>query len=223
MKRSFLSVLTAATTATALFAIVAPAAAFTISGGTFSVKKDMELKFHFLAGHGGWLGNFGIRDANNNVLDTLFTEEAAWTGNEDNDWRSTAADLTDPSVVSFKAVAGEVYKMSIWGQRSNYLKQPGVNSPFYQQDFVDARTSYGSYTYRSTGPNSSLGYQETTTSFKKGLIVGFEDGWEASQGKQGDYNDLIVGVEEVPEPMTMAGLALGAGGLMAARRRRKNA
>lgn len=221
MKRSFLSVLTAATTATALFAIVAPAAAFTISGGTFSVETDMEVKFHFLAGHGGWLGNFGIRDENNNVLATLFTEKAAWTGNEDNDWRSTADDLTGPSVVSFNAVAGKVYKMSIWGQRSNYLKQPGVNSPFYQQDFVDAQTSYGSYTYRSTGPNSSLGYQETTTFFN-GLIVGFEDGWEASQGKQGDYNDLIVGVE-VPEPMTMAGLALGAGGLMAARRRRKNA
>ena len=48
------------------------------------------------------------------------------------------------------------------------------------------------------------------------VAISFEDTlWGDS-----DYNDFTVSAQAVPEPITMAGMALGAGGMAIARRRR---
>lgn len=48
-----------------------------------------------------------------------------------------------------------------------------------------------------------------------GVLISFEDGGGM------DYNDFVVTAEAVPEPMTMAGLALAGAGLFGARRLRR--
>jgi hypothetical protein len=49
-------------------------------------------------------------------------------------------------------------------------------------------------------------------------VISFDDRGNANDT---DFQDFTV-TAEVPEPMTMAGLALGASGMIAARRRRAN-
>lgn len=48
-----------------------------------------------------------------------------------------------------------------------------------------------------------------------GVLISFEDGGGT------DFNDFVVTAEAVPEPMTMAGLALAGAGLFGARRMRR--
>jgi hypothetical protein len=54
--------------------------------------------------------------------------------------------------------------------------------------------------------------------FNGGTAISFDD---RGNGADADFQDFTVTAEAVPEPMTMTGLALGLGGLVAARRRRR--
>jgi hypothetical protein len=54
--------------------------------------------------------------------------------------------------------------------------------------------------------------------FNGGTVISFDD---RGNGNDKDFQDFTVTAEAVPEPMTMTGLALGLGGLVAARRRRR--
>jgi hypothetical protein len=53
--------------------------------------------------------------------------------------------------------------------------------------------------------------------FNGGTVISFDDGGNRNDR---DFQDFTVTAQAVPEPMTMTGLALGLGGLVAARRRR---
>jgi hypothetical protein len=55
--------------------------------------------------------------------------------------------------------------------------------------------------------------------FNGGTAISFDD---RGNSNDKDFQDFVVTAEAVPEPMTMTGLALGLGGLVAARRRRGN-
>jgi hypothetical protein len=57
-----------------------------------------------------------------------------------------------------------------------------------------------------------------STLFTGGTGISFDDRGNVNDA---DFQDFTVTASAVPEPMTMTGLALGLGGLVAARRRRR--
>lgn len=200
---SFAAATLGTTLASTLSALPAQALSFS-SPGPFTVTEDTSVQFDFLVSHGAYKSSFGVLNVGSG-LTTLLKEVAAYDAGsgEANDWKGTTS---DPMSAVYKFLAGESYQL-VYSSEGH-----GSTNDF----LVD---SDGSYTFRANGPNANPATYETID--YDGLILAFEDGWEASHGKTPDYNDMIIGVksQSTPEPVSVVGLT--ALGLLGALRRRQ--
>lgn len=213
MNRSFSTLSLALSTTVASLAVAAvpalagPTLFDTLSNGIFSFDATTTLDFTFLESHGKYQSTFGILDVATNTKTDIFAETKAYNpgSNEANDWLNDA--YVTPGEASFTFEGGKEYKLAYWG-----VEHDATASDVVIKD--------GSYTFFST-----YGGPATKTINFDGLILGWEDGWEAAHGKEADYNDLIVGVKlkhaSTPEPTALLGL--GAIALLGAARRRRSA
>jgi hypothetical protein len=71
----------------------------------------------------------------------------------------------------------------------------------------------------STATYANAAGATSASPFGRAVQIGFDD---RGNGNDADFQDFQVSAEAVPEPTTMAGMALGAAGLGWARRRRQN-
>mgnify|MGYP006269374251 CR=1 FL=1 len=246
MNAKFLSVLTVAA-ATALFgAISTPAQAASLNAGeSFGTNgilfaEDTTVDFGFISTQGSFKSNLKIFEGSTAVFD-LFAEKNRWDGGNTtsatntNDWLGTSSNIVDPSTKSFTFKAGKTYSLGLesWGWNGNWVAKAPVSSTtaqntngeqhakfFAASDIRDLnnplsysrKTDLGNGAGLSTDPLASLG------------VISFEDTLFGDSDK--DYNDFMVTATarrvnaSVPEPATLAGIALVGSSLVFSRRRR---
>ena len=237
MNTKFLSALTATAAATALFSTAAPAHAFSFGTGGISFAKQTKVTWEFKQSYGAYTSDLGVYSVDGgkaSFLETLFSEVKSSDSGAWGEWKGTPGNTVLNSIATFIFEANKTYTLG--------LKSVGL-------DGSNAGTVYSTSALNSGGtqqavfgkPNELLplvidpadttlfagnpqSFTEGGSLFDKGgTAISFDD---RGNGGDADFQDFTltalaeVEAEAVPEPMTMTGLALGLGGLLAARRRR---
>lgn len=222
MQTKLFVTLGAAATATALLSFSAPAQA-SFSFGTSGIKftQNTTVNFTFVKTQGANISKLGIYDANKNLITSLFEEKdrsdlGSGAAAQASGWLGTAANIVGATKVSFTFLANQVYTLGLynqgWSGSWTRFSTSALNPDKLQH------TVFGSAGGAEGVALSGASNLQASNPFAKGgTLISFED---TKGGGDRDFNDFTVSAEAVPEPFTMSGLALGLGGLAAARRRR---
>jgi len=224
MNTKFLSALTATAAATALFSAAAPAQAASFGTSGIRFNQDTPVDFTFGESHGmykSFLGIYSVKNSIPTLIKTLFAETKGSDNSRQDEWKGTLGNtVLGPATVQFLFRAGEDYALGLnSGDDGTVYSTSGLNSSGTQQA-VFGNTSLLTALDLDTTKNFKAAGQYTNgggSLFNGGTIISFDD---RGNGNDADFQDFTVTAEAVPEPMTMTGLALGLGGLVAARRRR---
>ena len=227
MNTKLLSALTATAVATALLGAGAPAQAFSFGTGGISFAKDQQVQFNFKESHGAFTSSLGIYSVNNSttsLVSTLFSETKSSDNGGNNEWKGSLGNtvLGSGSAV-FTFLANQVYTLGL-----SSVYNGSSAGTVYSTSSLNGGSQQA--VFGESGLWNSLG-KETTNTFQAagqytngvsslgsgGTLISFDD---RGNGNDKDFQDFTVSAEAVPEPITMTGLALGFGGLVAARRRR---
>ncbi|MEG4275114.1 MULTISPECIES: PEP-CTERM sorting domain-containing protein [unclassified Microcoleus] len=224
MNTKLLSALTATAAATALFGAGAPAQAFSFGTTGIQFGQDTSVKFNFKQSHGGYTSSLGIYSVNNSaatLVSTLFSETKSSDNGSSNEWKGTLGNtvLGSGSTV-FTFLANQIYTLGLnsgWG--GTVYSTSALNSGNQQAVFGAQSQLWDELDKETTNVFQAAGQFTNgyASLFNGGTLIGFDD---RGGGNDADFQDFTVSAETVPEPMTMTGLALGLGGLVAARRRR---
>ena len=228
MNTKFLSALTATAAATALFGATAPAQAASFGTDGMSFENDTQVTFTFEETHGAFqstLGIYEVKDSTLSLIQVLFEETKASDNGPDDEWKGSLGNtVLGPGKVAFTFLANKIYTLgliSIGGAGSQVYSTSALNSGGTQQAvlggvaLLDALNKETTDTFQAAGEYTN----GLDALFNGGALVTFDDRGNINDA---DFQDFTVTAEAVPEPMTMTGLALGLGGLVAARRRRGN-
>jgi hypothetical protein len=228
MNTKFLSALTATAAATALFGATAPAQAASFGTGGISFETDQTVNFSFVGTQGAFKSTLGIYEVNNSKLSpvqTLFQEIKASDNGPANEWRGTLGNtVLGSGEVVFTFLANKIYTLgliSVGGPGSQVYSTSALNSGGGTQQAVFGGVSLFTALNLETTNTFQAAGQFTNglgALFNGGTVISFDDRGNLTDR---DFQDFTVTAEAVPEPMTMTGLALGLGGLVAARRRGK--
>ncbi|MEG4985060.1 PEP-CTERM sorting domain-containing protein [Microcoleus sp. BR0-C5] len=223
MNTKLLSVLTATAAATALFGAGAPAQAFSFGTNGIKFDQDTTVNFKFKESHGAYTSSFGIYSVNGQaptLISTLFSEIKPSDNGSMNEWKGTQGNTvlgTGSKVFTF--LANQIYTLGLnSGSKGSVYSTSALNNS--QQAVFGAQSQlWNALSKETTNAFQAAGQYTNGTSslFNGGTLISFDD---RGNSKDSDFQDFTVSAEAVPEPMTMTGLALGLGGLVAARRRR---
>jgi len=225
MNTKFLSALTATAAATALFGASAPAHAFSFGTDGIQFEKNTNVTFKFQETHGAFTSSLGVYAVNGQTpafLATLFSEIKPSDNGSANEWIGTLGNtVLGSGIAQFTFLANQIYTLgldsgpngkvysttALNGSQQAVFGDPNVLLPilFPPVDTTTFAGDAGQFTF-----GGSL--------FNGGTAISFDD---RGNGNDADFQDFTVTAAAVPEPMTMTGLALGLGGLVAARRRRR--
>jgi hypothetical protein len=224
MNTKFLSTLTATAVATALFGAAAPAQAASFGTGGISFAQDTSITFTFKESHGAFKSYLGVFEVNNSIpslVGTLFSEVKGSDNGKANEWKGTLGNtVLGSGKAAYTFVANKVYTLGLVSSSTlKVFSTSSLNSGSQQAVFGDQ--SLLTALDKDTTSNFKAAGQYTNglgSLFNGGATISFDD---RGNGNDKDFQDFTVTAEAVPEPMTMTGLALGLGGLVAARRRRQ--
>ena len=224
MNTKLLSALTATAVATALFGAGAPAQAFSFGTNGIKFQKDTDVNFKFQESHGGYTSSFGIysvKDSATSLISTLFSETKSSDNGGENEWKGSLGNtvLGSGSAV-FTFLANQVYTLGLSsGGDGTVYSTSALNAGSQQAVFGAASPLWNALGKETTNFFQPAGkFTDGTGSLSNGgTLISFDD---RGNSNDKDFQDFTVSAEAVPEPITMTGLALGFGGLVAARRRR---
>ncbi|MEG3956396.1 PEP-CTERM sorting domain-containing protein [Microcoleus sp. herbarium2] len=231
MNTKFLSALTATAAATALFGAAAPAQAASFGTGGISFEKTTDIIFTFGETHGQYQSSLGIyevkKQGNKSIptlIKNLFSETKKSDNGAANEYKGTLGNtVLGPGKVSFTFLANTIYTLGL--DSAGYFKNvvystSALNSGGTQQAVFGGVSLGNALVLDKTDNFQAAGqFQNGLGSlFNGGALISFDD---RGNNNDKDFQDFTVTAEAVPEPMTMTGLALGLGGLVAARRRRR--
>ncbi|MEP6485789.1 PEP-CTERM sorting domain-containing protein [Microcoleus vaginatus GB2-A3] len=223
MNTKLLSALTATAAATALFGAGAPAQAASFGANGIQFDKDTTLLFNFKQSHGMYQSSLGIYSVDNSAVSlvkTLFSETKSSDNQWENEWKGTLGNTVLGGSEVFTFLANKIYTLGLdsgWG--GSVYSTSSLNSGSQQAVFGGHSQLWSALDKESTSTFQAAG-QFTNglgSLFNGGTLIGLDD---RGNSNDSDFQDFTVSAEAVPEPMTMTGLALGLGGLVAARRRR---
>ena len=229
MNTKFLSTLTATAAATALFGAAAPAQAASFGTGGISFANTQEVIFTFGETHGLFQSSLGIYEVNKSstnklttsLVKSLFTEIKPSDNGAANEYKGTLGNtVLGPGKVAFTFLANKIYTLGLATvKRGSVFSTSALNggsqqAVFGDQSLLTALDKDTTNTFQAAGQFTN----GLNPLFNGGAVISFDDG---GNGNDRDFQDFTVTAEAVPEPMTMTGLALGLGGLVAARRRRR--
>ncbi|MEG4578264.1 PEP-CTERM sorting domain-containing protein [Microcoleus sp. MON1_C5] len=225
MNTKLLSALTATAAATALFGAAVPAQAFSFGTTGITFDQDTTIKFNFKESHGQYQSSLGIYSVENSaasLVKTLFSETKSSDNEWENEWKGTLGNtvLGSGSEV-FTFLANKIYTLGLdsdWGGR--VFSTSALNNLRTQQAVFGGQEQLWNGLNKETTNVFKAAGEFTNGAgslFNGGTLISFDD---RGNSKDSDFQDFTVSAEAVPEPMTMTGLALGLGGLVAARRRR---
>jgi hypothetical protein len=226
MNTKFLSALTATAAATALFGAAAPSQAASFGTGGISFEKNTDIIFTFGETHGKNQSSLGIYEVKNSIpslVKSLFTETKKSDNGAANEYKGSLGNtVLGPGKVSFTFLANTIYTLGLdsLGYFKNVVYSTSALNTGSTQQAVFGGISLGNAlvlektdTFQAAGQyTNGLG-----PLFNGGALISFDDRGNVNDK---DFQDFTVTAEPVPEPLTMTGLALGLGGLVAARRRR---
>ena len=227
MNTKFLSALTATAAATALFGAAAPAHAFSFGANAIQFENNTDVIFNFRQSYGAFtsaLGVYGVNSAGPTLLKTLFSEVKPSDDGGANNFKGTLGNTVLGSGIStFTFLANQVYTLGL---------NSGPNGTVFSTSALNSGRTQEALFFNPNGllptiinASDNAGFGGNPANFTSGLGTLFNGGTAISFDDRGnsndkDFQDFTVTAEAVPEPMTMTGLALGLGGLVAARRRR---
>lgn len=228
MNTKLLSVLTATAAATAMLGAAAPAHAFSFGTNGISFKEDTSVNFNFKESHGMYTSSLGIYDVNGFTLSKvadLFSETKSSDNGSANEWKGTLGNtVLGSGTAAFTFLANKVYTLGLSsGDDGMVYSTSGLNlnvaSTGSQQAVFGGAPLWSALGKETTNSFQAAGnFTDGASSlFGGGTTISFDD---RGNGNDADFQDFTVSAEAVPEPITMTGLALGFGGLVAARRRR---
>ena len=225
MNTKFLSALTATVATTALFGAAAPAQAASFGSGGISFTQNTDIIFSFVETHGMFQSSLGIYEVNNSIpsiVQTLFSETKGSDNGAANEFKGTLGNtVLGPGRVAFTFLANRIYTLGLASlHRGSVFSTSALNGGGSQQAVFGDSSLYTALD-RDTTRSFQAAPQYTSglgSLLNGGAVISFDDG---GNGNDRDFQDFTVTAEAVPEPMTMTGLALGLGGLVAARRRRR--
>ncbi|MBE9092652.1 PEP-CTERM sorting domain-containing protein [Tychonema sp. LEGE 07203] len=226
MNTKILSALTATAAVTAMLGAAAPAHAFSFGTNGITFTQDQDVEFNFKESHGAYTSSLGIYQVQNSVaslVSTLFSETKSSDNGSKNEWRGTSGNTVASGKVVFTFLANQVYTLGLsnlyYGNSAGTVySTSALNGGSQQAVFGDSQL------WNALGKETTNTFQ-AAGNFTNGIGSLFNGGTTISFDDRGnrndaDFQDFTVTAEAVPEPMTMTGLALGLGGLIAARRRR---
>jgi len=229
MNTKFLSALTATAAATALFGAAAPAHAFSFGTGGISFANNQAVEFTFVETHGMFQSSLGIYEVNNSIpslVQSLFTEIKPSDNGRANEWKGSLGNtVLAPGKVAFTFMANKIYTLGLASvskgvSQGTVFSTSAFNGGGTQQAVFGGFSLFNALELDTTNNFKAAGQFTNGLGalFNGGAAISFDD---RGNGKDRDFQDFTVAAEAVPEPMTMTGLALGLGGLVAARRRRR--
>lgn len=184
---------------------------FPYKTSAFTPTKTFAVNFSVLGSRGQNFTNFGVLV--NGAFNALFTEHGsgfdAGSNAKKNDWLGTCTGGTiSPCQATYTFKAGTTYQLALAG--------PGL--------YTYGLGAIGSYTFNAISDQFYPGGPLITVDDENALFIGMEDG-TFSIGKDKpkffyDYQDYVVKATAVPEPATLAGLAVSGGALALLRRRK---
>jgi hypothetical protein len=224
MNTKLLSALTATAAVTALLGAGSPAQAFSFGTNGITFTKNTDVMFNFKESHGGYTSSLGIYEVNGSaksLVSTLFSETKSSDNGDQNEWKGSLGNtvLGSGSAV-FTFLANQVYTLGLnSGNGGTVYSTSALNAGSQQAVFGGASSLSNALGKETTNVFQAAGsYTDGTASLSNGgTLISFDD---RGGGNDADFQDFTVSAEAVPEPITMTGLALGLGGLVAARRRR---
>ena len=224
MNTKLLSALTATAVTTALFGAGAPAQAFSFGTNGIKFQQDTSVNFKFKESHGAYtssLGIYSVKDSATSLVSTLFSETKSSDNGGDNEWKGSLGNtvLGSGSAV-FTFLANQVYSLGLSSGGDNRVySTSALNAGSQQAIFGESSSLWNALGKETTSTFQAAGqFTDGTGSLSNGgTLISFDD---RGGGNDKDFQDFTVSAEAVPEPITMTGLALGFGGLVAARRRR---
>ena len=226
MNTKLLSALTATAAATALFGSIAPANAASFGTGGISFEKNTDITFTFGETHGKYKSSLGIYKVNSSIpslVKTLFSETKSSDNGAANEYKGSLGNtVLGSGKVSFTFLANTIYTLGL--DSLGYFKNvvystSALNSGGTQEAVFGGVTLGNALVLEKTDTFQAAGQYKNGLGplFNGGALISFDDRGNVNDK---DFQDFTVTAEPVPEPMTMTGLALGLGGLVAARRRR---
>ena len=227
MNTKFLSALTATAAATALFGAAAPAHAFSFGTNAIQFQNDTEVTFNFKQSYGLFtssLGVYGVSGGTPTFLKTLFSEVKPSDDGGANNYKGTLGNtVLDPGKIPFRFLANTIYTLGLntFGYGTNIVYSTSALNGGSQQAVFGGAGLITALSLEKTDTFQAAGQYTNGLGplFNGGALISFDDRGNLNDK---DFQDFTVTAqaEAVPEPMTMTGLALGLGGLVAARRRR---
>ena len=226
MNTKLLSVLTATAATAAMLGAAAPAHAFSFGTTGISFAENQEVEFNFKQSHGAFTSSLAIYQINGFSLSKvadLFAETKSSDNGSANEWKGTLGNtVLGSGTAAFTFLANQVYTLGLSSNNGMVYSTSGLNlnvSPAGSQQAVFGGSSL--WSALNAENTNRFGAAGTFTSgfsslFGGGTTISFDD---RGNGNDTDFQDFTV-TATVPEPITMTGLALGLGGLVAARRRR---
>jgi hypothetical protein len=223
MNTKLLSALTATAAATALLGAGSPAQAFSFGTNGITFTKNTDVMFNFKESHGGYtssLGIYTVKDSVTSLVSTLFSETKSSDNGDQNEWKGSLGNtvLGSGSAV-FTFLANQVYTLGLNSGDGGTVYSTSALNAGTQQAVFGGSSLWTALGRETTNTFQAVGsYTDGTGSLSNGgTLISFDD---RGGGNDADFQDFTVSAEAVPEPITMTGLALGFGGLVAARRRR---
>jgi hypothetical protein len=234
MNTKLLSALTATAAATALFGAAAPAHAFSFGTNGILFENDTPVTFEFKQTYGLFtssLGVYSVSGGTPTLLKTLFSEVKPSDDGGANNYKGTLGNtVLGSGVETFTFLANQIYTLGL----KSVLGDGSDRGTVFSTSALNVKSG-GTQQALFFNPNGLLpqivnasdnaGFAGNPANFSSGssLFTGttgisFDDRGNANDA---DFQDFTVTASAVPEPMTMTGLALGLGGLVAARRRRR--
>ncbi|MBE9187904.1 PEP-CTERM sorting domain-containing protein [Microcoleus sp. LEGE 07076] len=223
MNTKILSALTATAAVTAMLGTAAPAHAFSFGTSGITFTQNTDVKFNFKESHGGYTSSFGIyevKDSAASLVSTLFSETKSSDNGAQNEWKGTLGNtvLGSGSAV-FTFVANQIYTLGLDSGKNGIVYSSSALNGGSQQAVFGGSELWNALGTQTTNTFKAAGkFTNGIGSLSNGgTTISFDD---RGGGNDADFQDFTVTAEAVPEPMTMTGLVLGLGGLVAARRRR---
>ena len=164
-----------------------------------------------------------MKDAALSKVATLFSETKSSDNGGENEWKGSLGNtvLGSGSAV-FTFLANQIYTLGLdSGDGGSVYSTSALNGDSQQAVIGGQLQLWNALGKETTNVFQGAGQftNGTGSLFNGGTLISFDD---RGGGNDSDFQDFTVSAEAVPEPMTMTGLALGLGGLVAARRRRAN-
>lgn len=212
---------------------------FGINGIKFEEDKTLEFTFTKSQGHAiSQLGIFELQDNIPVLVKSLFEEKDiadpeyqahAPNGVPENTWLGTAKNLKGAATNTFTFLANKIYTLGLlgndWGKElTPVFSTSSLNKGGFQFAAFGSQGGKEGENYESSAQNyqSAMGLLNSG----KSVSIAFNDLtlWQGENNPywkdDRDFNDFVVSAQEVPEPISIAGMTLGILGAIYTRRRR---